>query len=196
MIASEIAAELTRRAHALGVGVLLSPKEFVYTNGVPVSGFFDYSQDIPIIVVATAKEEERWVTILAHEYCHATQWSENTQIWRDASKGDRVWEWLEGKPLRNPRELTPYIRDMEADCERRTVRTLKELNAPFDLERYQRAANAYIHFYNVMAIERKWFAKGKAPYNTPEVLYEANPTLDLDFNKTPKRLWNAILTCL
>ena len=133
---------------------------------------------------------------MLHEYGHATQWAENMPIWGAAKKAGDWISWLDGKPIRDIKKSLELARDIEADCERRTVRLIKELELDIDIESYCRAANAYVHFYNFMLIHRKWFAKDKAPYNVPEVMAAANPTMDTDFSKTPKTLMKALELCI
>lgn len=194
MNTQEIVKVITERAWRFGVAVLLSPENTVKAaDNIACAGFFD--ETTPLLAVACGKDDEDWLGVLLHEYCHLTQWAENAEVWR-ASKGDSWTDWLDGKPVRGIQAKIAAAREIEADCERRTVRLIRELDAPIDVERYIRAANSYVHFYNVMAAKRKWYAKGRGPYDVPEVLALANPTLDLDYSKTPKPLWDALLTCV
>lgn len=192
MTQDEVVAEISKRAWALGVSILLSPDPVVYPEkNVPCSGYFDSCAKIPQIVVATGYP--LWLSTLVHEYCHATQWYEKTAAWEATDKAADMWDCLSGKPVRNLKEKAAIWRDMEADNERRTIRLLKQLKAPVDITMYIKAANAYLHFYNLIPETKKWYGKTKGPYQTFEVLIEANSTLDLDFNRTPAKLRKAIL---
>lgn len=195
MTADEIAQEIVRRAWSFGVSVWLSPDDHVQAaDMVRCSGYFDGESKPPVLAVSWGQPEDRRIGVLLHEYSHLTQWAEGAPIWKDDT-GD--WAaWLNGKSVRNIKALIANARELEADCERRTIRLMRELQAPVDLERYTRSANAYLHFYNVMAERRKWFAKDKSPYTQPDVLALCNPTLDTDFSKTPPKLWAAIEACL
>ncbi len=195
MTADEVVRELTRRAWSFGVAVYLPPTDHVMADGLRVTGYFDGEADQPVLACATGLPQDRWLGVFCHEYCHLTQWAEGAPVWA-ADKDPKWHEWLEGKPVRNVRAQIEASRELEADCERRTVRLIKELGAPVDLDRYIRAANAYVHFYNTIADVRKWYAPGKAPYNVPEVLALCNPTLDRDFSKTPPALAKALLACV
>lgn len=195
MNADEVVAEITARAWRFGVAVLLSPADHVMADGLRVGGYFEGDSPQPILAVACGVSEDRWLGTLLHEYCHLTQWAEGAPVWRNDAMGD--WsEWLAGKPARNIKACIAASRELEADCERRTLRLIRELDAPLDVERYARAANSYVHFYNVMAEKRKWYAKDRGPYSVQAVLDLANPTLDADFSTTPKPLWDALLTCI
>lgn len=195
MTEDDIAWELTQRAYRLGVSVYLPPVPHVMaSDGCPCSGYFDDSPEVPVLVVAWNNPKR--LGILLHEYSHATQWAEQAAVWLADEKTESWTDWLEGRRLRNPRAALESARELEADCERRTLRLAKELDAPLDVEGYCRSANAYVHFYNVMAETRKWFKVDRRPYMVPEVLAAANPTLDRDFSKTPDALRKALLTCV
>lgn len=194
MTKDEVVYEITKRAWALGVSILLSPERHVYAeSGVVCTGYFDSEATPPQIVVATGQGEDKWLGILVHEYCHAEQWFEKAAAWEATDKADDMWDIFEGKSVRDLTKKVAIQREMEADNERRTIRLLKQLRAPVDIEKYIRAANAYLHFYNLIPETKKWFAKEKGPYQIPEVLIEANATLDRDFSKTPAKLRKAIL---
>lgn len=198
MDAPAIVAEISRRAWSFGVAVLLAPGSSVnVADDAPCSGYFiAEGVEVPMLVVATGVAEDRWLGTLLHEYSHLTQWAEKAPVWAADTHRDKLWDWLGGKGVRNVRKVIRAAQACEADCERRTIRLIHELNAPINVDRYTRAANAYIHFHNVMAAKRKWYAKDRRPYDVPEVLAACNPTLDTDFRKTPKKLWAAIENCL
>lgn len=194
MTADEIVREICRRTWSFGVSVLLSPADTVDADGYATSGYF--CEENKALVVATGREEEKWLGVMIHEYCHLTQWAEGATVWKDDDNANRWDAWVQGKPCRNVRRYLAATRELEADCERRAIRLMKEMSAPIDLARYARQANAYIHFYNLIPDTRKWFASGKRPYDMPEVLALANPTLDKDFTKTPPKLRAALMKCI
>lgn len=195
MKADQIVREITRRAWSFGVPVLLSPDRYIDTgDGIRCSGYFT-DGDQPMLAVACGRPSEQWLGTLLHEYSHLTQWAENAPVWREDRSA--AWaDWLNGKRVKDIKARIAKSRELEADCERRTVRLARELQAPIDLEQYIRGANSYIHFYNVMAETRKWYATGRGPYDAVDVLALANPTLDEDYSTTPKPLWDALLTCV
>ena len=197
MTHDEAVAEITRRCWALGVYVLMAPKKHVdLGDGALCSGSFDDSGEYPLLSLATDKPKEAWLKIFLHEYGHATQWAENMPLWREHGKSASWTEWLAGRPVRNIEKAIELSRELEADCERRTIRLIKELGVDIDIEQYSRAANAYIHFYNFMLVNRQWFHKDRAPYKVAEVMAAANPVLDSDFSKTPKALMKALELCI
>jgi hypothetical protein len=192
--ADAVVREITRRAWRFGVSVLLSPEPTVDCDGRWTQGWFD--GEGKKLVVGTGCDEQKWLGTLLHEYSHLTQWIEKAPVWLACDKVSNMDDWLDGKRVHAPGQMIAATRELEADCERRTIRLIQELDAPVDLERYARGANSYVHFYNIIAETRKWYALGRGPYSVPEVLAVANPTLDKDFSKTPKALRAALLTCI
>lgn len=179
MTADETLAEIIRRALKFGVTVVVSPDRKVKSDDGTESGGW-FCGESRRLVVGTGSSE--WLGILLHEYCHVTQWIENGPLWR--AYRDDMWAWLAGKSIKNPRAAVRAVQAVEEDCERRTIRLIQELGAPVNVESYTRAANAYLHFHNVMAAKRKWYRPGTVMQDIPELLAAASPTLDLDFSKT------------
>lgn len=184
MTEEEVVQEIQRRCWRLGVSVLFSPKESVLADGCHCSGYFDGEPETPVLVIAWGMPKERRLGILLHEYCHATQHFEGQALFAKAEQD--YTPWFAGKHLKNAQEVLATSRDMEEDCERRTLRLIAELDAPVDVEEYTRAANAYLHGYNSMYDERSWFKV--SPYKAPEVVAACNSTLDKSFKTTPAAL--------
>jgi hypothetical protein len=136
--------------------------------------------------------EAHWVGILLHEYGHLTQWAENCKAWQALDSSAGMWDWIGGKSIRNPATAVEITQEVEADCERRTYRLIREIGAPLDLDEYCRQANAYIHFHNVIKDHRKW-TKAPGVLNHPEILKHCNTTIDTRYEKTPKALYNALV---
>ena len=192
MTEDEVVREIVARAWRFGVAVVLSPTDTVQADSMTVSGYFG-EDGTPTLAVAW--KHDRHLGTLLHEYCHLTQWVENATVWRDDREAD-LDSWLAGKSVRNIRKKIAATRELEADCERRTIRLARELDAPIDLDNYARGANAYVHFYNVVADTRKWYRADRRPYTVPEVMAQCNPTIDTDFTSTPSALRAALLTCI
>ena len=193
--ADDIATEIVRRCWSFGVAVLIPPEKLVDCDGSIVSGYFD-GENRRLVV---AGHFDDWVGTLLHEYSHLTQWAEDSEIWRkDAYWTDRanIDSWLAGDKVSGIKGAIEARRELEADCERRTVRLARELDAPIDLSSYCRRANGYVHFYNVMLETRRWYRPERRPYHTPEVSALCNTTIDRDFSKTPAALRAALLTCV
>jgi len=193
MTADQVLAEIIRRCRTFGVSVLICPDRKVKGNdGIESGGWF--CGDTRRLAVATGGSEEGWLGILMHEYCHVTQWVEDTPLWR--AYDNDMWHWLDGKRVKNPRAAVRAVQALEEDCERRTIRLIYEMEAPLSVADYARSANAYLHFHNVIADKRKWYRPGTVMADTPELLAAANPTLDSDFTKTPKALYDQLVALL
>lgn len=185
MTADEVLAEIVRRCQVFGVTVIISPDRGVSSgDGSESAGYF--CGDTRRLAIATAGGDSWWLGVLLHEYCHVTQWAEDGPLWRGYR--EEMWDWIAGKRIRDPRAAVRSVQLVEEDCERRTLRLIRELDAPINIEQYARTANAYLHFHNVMADRRKWYAPGTVMGDIPELMAAANPTLDRDFTKTPKAL--------
>jgi len=64
-----------------GVKCFLSnTKSVKLQEGVRCSGYFD--ETVPVL--ASSMNREDWKEILAHEYCHLTQWVEQIPLWVQA----------------------------------------------------------------------------------------------------------------
>lgn len=185
MTFDEVLAYITHQSLSFGVAVKLYPaRKVIGDDGTESGGFF--CEETKTIAVGCGGSGDAWLGILLHEYCHLTQWVEDSPLWRGCS--DDMWRWLAGKRVKNPAAAVRSVQAVEEDCERRTIRLIRELDAPIDVERYTRSANAYLHFHNVIRDKRKWYRPGTVMGDIPELLAAANPTLDKDFRKTPKAL--------
>jgi len=193
MTSEEVIREVIERSWRFGVAVLLKPEPRVSSgDGVQCGGFF--CGDTRVLAVATGRDEEAWLGVLLHEYSHLTQWAESQRVWNEYRED--IWDWLAGKRIRNPEAAVRSVQAVEEDCERRTIRLIQELQAPVDLERYVRGANAYVHFHNVILETRKWYRPDASLTENEAVLAAANPTFDRDFRKTPAALRKALLGCV
>ncbi len=189
MNTQQVVAEIIRRSLAFNVTVILSASTSVDSDGIQVGGYF--CGETRALAVATQRDEQAWLGVLLHEYCHLTQWVEGTATWRDYR--DDMWHWLNGKAVRDYRGAVRAVQACEEDNERRTIRLIRELGAPLDLSTYARAANAYLHFHNTVADTRKWYRPGTVMQAIPSLMAACNPTLDTDFTKTPKALREELL---
>lgn len=138
-------------------------------DNVLCSGYFD-DHGMARLSVATGDGLEHWLPVLVHEFCHMQQWKENTEVWRNA-KEEKLFAWLGGKITLSKRGLMTqfrYARDLELDCERRSVRMIERWRLPIDIPAYIKAANAYLAFYAVLRDHQIWYVE--APYRVPQIL--------------------------
>lgn len=157
-------------------------------QGIPCSGFFEDRPKVRL-GLAIGKPWQEWVSIFAHEYAHAQQWHEQSPVWTnlfdDWGRGieeasNALDGWLSGDLDWDTITLWDVInraRNVELDCERRTLGLIDQYNLPIDREDYAQKAAAYVYFYNHLAKTRQWNEPGQAPYQVEEV-----------YSKAPKEL--------
>ena len=148
------------------------------------SGFFE--QSIPELRVAM--QNDVWLSILVHEYCHVRQWIEKDPIWikNIEDKSYEEWERMsQGEEIDVEYHLS-NIRELELNNERRSVALIKELDLPIDVRDYTKKANSYIMFYNYMKISKRWCKF--PPYKNKRIMEAMPDTFSLNYTKLPKRL--------
>lgn len=148
-------------ADRLGFTLELNDVKFAdIGDGAPSSGYFS-DDDKKIVVSVKAKD---FTGVLAHEYCHFRQYVEDKEMWDYASISyNKMYEWLDGKRIRNIDHHLKIVQALELDCEKRAVALLTKWGIDFNKQFYIKGANAYMYFFEYMKISRKWCS----PYNTP-----------------------------
>lgn len=152
------------------------------------------------LAVATGKSLELWLPILVHESSHLDQLLEKSSYWYDSyipgttfETVDIIMLWIEGKIELSDVQLNNYIklsRNVELDCERRTVEKIKKFNLPLNIADCIQKANSYIFFYTAMKKTKSWYIPGKEPYRTKEV-WSLCPTeflTDDEYENVPENL--------
>lgn len=168
-----------------------------------VNGYFIDKSGKRELGVAMGKPVAQWIQILAHESSHMDQGIEGARVWSDrfvpgtaVEALDEVFRWTAKEIELSPDQLSGYIRrarNVELDCERRTVRKIKEFDLPIDLGPYIQGANSYLFFYTAIKATRAWYCPGKEPYNLPEIWSLAPQELlpDNDYEQVPAVLMSA-----
>jgi hypothetical protein len=161
--------------------------------GIPLNGFFDEQE----LAVAVGSPVEKWLPILVHEYGHFRQWKEQCRPWRNTYVNgediyDTVFTWIKKKKRYNLADVKKYTaraRDLEVDCERKAVKIIREckLQNYIPLSAYISKANSYLYFYNYALLKRRWWKKGHAPYNNPDVWTNFPPFFKQRYCQLPKR---------
>jgi hypothetical protein len=132
-------------------------------------GFFDSNKKM-LAVARGGRTQAQWLALLVHEFNHLKQWTEKSRFWN--SKSDLFLEWLEGKHSKwNAKQISKFYaaaRDVEWDCERRSIKMIKELGLPLNLNDYISQANTYVGSYAVMLKKRKWMIKSS--YRNPNIV--------------------------
>ena len=137
-------------------------------EGNKVGGYFS-DEDNEIVITS----KDGWDEILVHEFCHYLQCKEKSKYWTNLDIDntnclDLMWKWLNNEiELSKPKldMIFARVRDMELDCERRTVKLIKQFNMTIDIKEYICQANIYIYYYNYAKVTRKWFPSDIGPSN-------------------------------
>lgn len=138
------------------------------------SGYFD--DTAPELKMATGKPKEEWLPIFVHEYCHFLQWQDEN-FSDDHIDWDAIEEWTDGNKKMKREAIVPLLygaRDVELDCEKRTLELIRRYNLPVCQEDYTKRANSYIMFYTFLAKKAPKYGVGTwcnkmPPYRVPEI---------------------------
>lgn len=160
----------------------LRPTKYVkYSTNIKCSGWFDL--DGKKLIVAMNRPDS--IAILAHEYCHLTQWLDEHPLW-DVS-GDSlnlIDAWLEGNSeVEDIQYHLGIARDLELDNEKRTAVVIENWGLSVDLDEYIQKANAYVLFYNYMFYTRKWSTVKNSPYKNKYILKHMSKNFDMIYNQ-------------
>jgi hypothetical protein len=169
-----------------GVKCDLRNTKFVKTGNIRCAGWFSEGGDTPVLVTAMNRDDA--LEILAHEYCHLTQYAEAKPLWDDTSTSiDHLDKWLAGEYCE---DITTHIQNaikLELDNEKRTVALIKKWNLPIDVPSYIQRANAYLQFYLWLGHSRKWSSPNNSPYKNPRIVAAMKPTFRMNYRVlTPK----------
>jgi len=151
--------------HNVDISLQNKKKVVLYDTDIdPCEAFF--SDDPLLLRVGVNKPVETWGKFLVHEYCHFLQTLEPNLVMkrfnnvRDGSDANTIIShWLKGKQI-NQKIIDKSInavRNMEIDCEKRSVKLIRQRKLEIDIKKYIKEANAYVMFYTVMGKERRWY---------------------------------------
>lgn len=128
-------------------------------------GYFDSYNG----VLAYAKNAKDSLLVLLHESCHLDQWLENDL---DDDCYAVLWEWLSGVEYEENvlKKAVLGVIAVESDCEKRTVKKIKQYCLDVDIEAYIRSANAYLYFFHWMKITRRWVSPKNSFYDKKDLI--------------------------
>ena len=152
-------------------------------------GFFESERKL--LAIATKHPSHIWMGTLLHEFNHVKQWINGEFFLDDDSleAENEIWDWLEDKKKKLSKKkalwYTKIMRDCEEDCEKKAIKMIQDFNLGdiIDLDKYIQRANAYLYFYKVIALKRKWYKI--APYTIKEITDTMPTTLMKNFDKLP-----------
>lgn len=153
--------EIEEKCKQHGVIFRVSGGKKVYSGSGGCGGFF--SDDPAELAIAVDKPLKWVIATLVHEDSHFDQWLDKNSIWHNKSIAKKInsfFYWLmKLKNIEDPTETAKNVIALEADCERRSLKKVKErwshIISPED---YAQSANAYMFSYLYMAKSGKWIS--------------------------------------
>lgn len=183
-----------RLAKKAKIKLRISDGEYVQFDETRSNGYFD-----PENRVFAVARNKNFLDTFIHESCHMDQWLESSPISAeyDAIVTPLMFSVLAGtEPYLGNEELfkrqVELSRDLELDCERRTVAKIKAYGiTEIDTDVYTRKANSYIYFYTYLLEKQKWYEIGREPYSVDEVWQLAPNHFNNDYSVIPDDLKQA-----
>lgn len=179
--------------HAHNVKVVLVKNGLTLDGEQECRGYWDDDDWRNPELHCLVKKDENWMQTFVHEYCHFRQFKERSDVWkrmrRYTVKDD---EALFSNAPMHRRRLHTYIKDvrnLELDCEQRTVEMFKHYKAPLsDIKTYIKYANIYLNFYTYQKWYREWPTMSNSPLTHPECFAAAHDTFQQDYDAIPTKL--------
>jgi len=178
-----------------GIKTYFPTAAFVLYDGEPnkLGGFFCPERKVLACACKVARQAT-WLGIMANEYSHLEQWLDGTypSVKGSSHPEDVFWTWLQGVPRSQHLLLKAldYMKKLEIDCERRTVKNIVKYHLPINLDKYKKQAEAYIHAYNIIQEMRSWPLRGPTEYY--KIYGQLPGTLRGAFKTTPRNIGNLI----
>lgn len=157
--------EADTRSH--GIELRFVPSSIVSLPDDPAyecAGYFiAYPQKL--LVVATNKSRDEWLSVLAHEYSHFRQWVDGASVWHENHvKGldGEAWldDWINRRVELDEHEVHSFMRSalhVELDAEVRALEYIRGFALPLCTEMYAKKANASLYYYSIIPKTRRWF---------------------------------------
>jgi hypothetical protein len=159
------------------------------TDNIRCAGFFTEQNEDGVPELACSMSRPDSIEVLAHEFCHFLQWVEGSEIWNNTDpSSDKLEKWLNGRRVNNIKKHIGVVRDLELDCEKRTVKLLKKWDIGVDLDMYTKKANAYVQFYNYLYYTRRWSNPKNSPYRNGNVIKVMSPKFNMKYEEMSKRV--------
>jgi hypothetical protein len=126
------------------------------------------------------------------------QWIEKAPSWTNAYVGGvesvQILElWFDRHIELTEEQLWKVIdasREVERDCEERTVEKVLRYGLPLDPIELAQKGNAYVYAYNMMGFTRKWYGTGNEPYLNTKVWKHLPTDFKGDYSTTPKHVFD------
>jgi hypothetical protein len=184
----ELVKHVKKECKKHGVRFYKGPGKYVWLkdSNIKCGGYFNSE---PEQVLAYASKSEEYKTLIAHEYCHMTQWLDKIPLW-DISENSLVVvdNWLNGFEVENIQQHLSNCRDLELDNEIRTSKLFDEYDFGQTKEEYIKKCNAYILFYNYLYYSRSWSKPGNSAYGNKRILEAMSDKFDMNYSELSPEL--------
>lgn len=165
-----------------GVDVYAVLKPNIGTKKTPIAGAYEVSGDGKRRRISVATRHNNWFPTFIHEFNHFRQHEEGTR-WFTDRRIDRMWytfdDWLARRVESTPGRVEECCREIqlcELDCERRTLRTIRDEGFSINPAAYAQSANSYIWSYEACRIFRRWNGPGHMSPARNRILISKCPT--------------------
>lgn len=149
-------------------------------------GWFDYEEREFVVAMAN----EMGFEIFVHEYSHFKQWVNKSPYFIRMNGATSIFfDWLKGTEYPDGicHLAWKHTVELELDCEKQALCIIADNNLPVDVDKYVRAANAYLLSYQFVAKERKW--PKTSAYNYEDILNSMPKELQpLEYYFEPKNI--------
>jgi hypothetical protein len=116
------------------------------------------------------KTEDEILSLVAHEFSHANQYLEGSDLWMNSEEFKFFDSYFEDAEIKKEDILNTWIKivHLEADCENRVLSFIDKFNLNLDKKLYAQRANAYLFFYWFALEKRSWYKT--APYELKDIV--------------------------
>jgi hypothetical protein len=152
-----------------------------YNATTTVHGFFGGKP----ITLACARKSPLFVEILVHESCHLDQYFDDYKFFNKGNDSDLIDQWLLGKKIDNVKKHIAITREIELDCEKRSVDKIIEYDLPINIDHYIKKSNAYLWFYTYMSKHRFWPSADQIPYKILSIWSKMPSTFQKSYSDMP-----------
>jgi hypothetical protein len=165
-------------------------------GGYRAAGYFsDGDKELRV-----ARKHTLWFEVLIHEYCHFLQWTERSPVYRKSDKYNAIIDnWFNGKQYQSRvvDKAFDVVREMERDCEMRSIKLIKKHSLPVNVDRYSRMANCYIYVHYFMREYRKFWPFENDLMRSPSVLSQMPSNFRAQSHKKiPQRVYDVLSNCI
>lgn len=149
-------------------------------NRGDLAGYFSapHGRTPGILAVAKGKPRTKWLTVLAHEFAHMSQWFYNDPAWtgttlpdgRDAQ--ELMDDWIDGKIELDADEISEIfdrIRRCELDADAKALQYIKDYQLPVNINVFKKEVADMDFSYRLMERRRFWERTSVRPGRLPKL---------------------------